>query len=79
MVDVNVTITLFDYSSFGEHDQYSLWERNTTITFTRLTGVKQHRVEEKFQSNEPAVMWFLTSDGASAAWIRPKNFFSGYF
>ncbi|KAM2400182.1 hypothetical protein ACFXTH_036656 [Malus domestica] len=24
-----------------------------------------------YQSNEPAVMWFLTSDGASAAWIRP--------
>ncbi|TQD69106.1 hypothetical protein C1H46_045360 [Malus baccata] len=42
---------LFDYSSFGEHDQYSLWGRNTTITFTRWTGVKQHRVEEKCLSD----------------------------
>ncbi|KAM1382102.1 hypothetical protein ACFX2F_034609 [Malus domestica] len=24
----------------------------------------------RVQSNEPAIMWFLTSDGASAAWIR---------
>ncbi|KAM1311120.1 hypothetical protein PS1_007617 [Malus domestica] len=37
--------------SSGAHDPYSLWGRNTNITFTRWTGVKQDRVEEKHLSN----------------------------